>query len=63
VIKYSLYSIIVYLYSRYLTVLLQTGDMVALKRIKLDSDDEGLPATAIKEISLLKGLDHPNIVR
>jgi len=37
--------------------------LVALKRIKLDSDDEGLPATAIKEISLLKGLDHPNIVR
>jgi len=41
----------------------KTGDLVALKRIKLDSEDEGLPATAIKEISLLKGLDHPNIVR
>jgi len=41
----------------------QTGDFVALKRIKLDSEDEGLPATAIKEISLLKGLNHPNIVR
>jgi len=41
----------------------QTGDLVALKRIKLDSEDEGLPATAIKEISLLKGLDHPNIVK
>jgi len=39
------------------------GDMVALKRIKLESEDEGLPATAIKEISLLKGLNHPNIVR
>lgn len=36
---------------------------MALKRIKLDSEDEGLPATAIKEISLLKGLNHPNIVR
>jgi len=41
----------------------ETGDLVALKRIKLDSEDEGLPATAIKEISLLKGLNHPNIVR
>jgi len=41
----------------------KNGDFVALKRIKLDSEDEGLPATAIKEISLLKGLDHPNIVR
>jgi len=39
------------------------GELVALKRIKLDSEDEGLPATAIKEISLLKGLNHPNIVR
>jgi len=41
----------------------KNGELVALKRIKLDSEDEGLPATAIKEISLLKGLDHPNIVR
>jgi len=41
----------------------EAGDFVALKRIKLDSEDEGLPATAIKEISLLKGLNHPNIVR
>lgn len=41
----------------------ETGQIVALKRIKLDSEDEGLPATAIKEISLLKGLNHPNIVR
>jgi serine/threonine protein kinase len=40
-----------------------TGETVALKKIKLESDEEGIPSTAIKEISLLKGLTHPNIVR
>jgi len=39
------------------------GEIVALKRIRLDSDDEGVPCTAIREISLLKELKHPNIVR
>ncbi|KNC80954.1 CMGC/CDK protein kinase, partial [Sphaeroforma arctica JP610] len=39
------------------------GDVVALKRIRLDSEDEGVPCTAIREISLLKELRHPNIVR
>jgi serine/threonine protein kinase len=41
----------------------ENQEIVALKRIKLDSEDEGIPSTAIKEISLLKGLNHPNIVR
>lgn len=40
-----------------------TGEIVALKRIRLDSEDEGVPCTAIREISLLKELKHPNIVR
>ena len=40
-----------------------TGALVALKKIRLESEDEGVPATAIREISLLKELDHPNIVR
>ncbi len=41
----------------------ETGDIVALKSIRLDSEDEGVPCTAIREISLLKELNHPNIVR
>eukprot|EP01087_Luapelamoeba_hula_P011905 TRINITY_DN32_c0_g1_i1.p1 TRINITY_DN32_c0_g1~~TRINITY_DN32_c0_g1_i1.p1 ORF type:complete len:299 (+),score=44.20 TRINITY_DN32_c0_g1_i1:123-1019(+) len=41
----------------------ETGALVALKRIRLDSEDEGVPCTAIREISLLKELQHLNIVR
>merc|ERR1712023_460758 len=41
----------------------ETDDIVALKRIRLESVDEGVPCTAIREISLLKELNHPNIVR
>jgi len=40
----------------------ETGQIVALKRIRLESEDEGVPCTAIREISLLKELKHPNIV-
>mmetsp|Transcript_23333 Transcript_23333/g.30262 ORF Transcript_23333/g.30262 Transcript_23333/m.30262 type:complete len:132 (+) Transcript_23333:179-574(+) len=40
-----------------------TGGVVALKKIRLDTEDEGIPSTAIREISLLKELQHPNIVR
>ncbi len=41
----------------------QTGQIVALKKIRLESEDEGVPATAIREISVLKELQHENIVR
>jgi serine/threonine protein kinase len=40
-----------------------TGEIVALKKIRLEAEDEGIPGTAIREISLLKELQHPNIVR
>ncbi|XP_014673642.1 PREDICTED: cyclin-dependent kinase 2-like [Priapulus caudatus] len=40
-----------------------TGLMVALKKIRLDTESEGVPSTAIREIALLKELDHPSIVR
>ncbi|KAI8637103.1 serine/threonine-protein kinase pef1 [Parasitella parasitica] len=40
----------------------QTGEIVALKEIYLDPE-EGTPSTAIREISLMKELKHPNIVR
>ena len=40
-----------------------TGDFVAMKKIRLELEDEGMPSTALREISLLKELQHPNIVR
>ena len=40
-----------------------TNEIYALKKIRLESEDEGIPSTAIREIALLKELQHPNIVR
>jgi len=40
-----------------------SGELVALKKIRLEAEDEGIPSTAIREISILKELQHPNIVR
>ncbi|XP_077999168.1 cyclin-dependent kinase 1-like [Glandiceps talaboti] len=40
----------------------KSGKLVALKKIRLESEEEGVPSTAIREISLLKELQHPNIV-
>ncbi|KAI9197403.1 kinase-like domain-containing protein [Polychytrium aggregatum] len=40
-----------------------TGRIVALKKIRLETEDEGVPSTAIREISLLKELNHANVVR
>ncbi|KAH6894296.1 kinase-like domain-containing protein [Thelonectria olida] len=39
------------------------GRIVALKKIRLEAEDEGVPSTAIREISLLKEMKDPNIVR
>ena len=36
---------------------------VALKRIKLDDDEEGVPSSALREICLLRELRHKNVVR
>ncbi|TGZ56404.1 Cell division protein kinase 2 [Temnothorax longispinosus] len=40
-----------------------TGKLVALKKIRLETEREGVPSTAIREISLLKDLAHPNIIQ
>jgi serine/threonine protein kinase len=40
----------------------KTGQIVALKKIRLESEEEGIPSTAIREISILKELHHDNIV-
>lgn len=33
-----------------------TGKVLALKQIRLEQDEEGIPSTAIREISLLRDL-------
>jgi cyclin-dependent kinase len=42
---------------------INTNQIVALKKIRLEAEDEGVPSTAIREISLLKELKDENIVR
>ena len=32
----------------------ESGSIIALKKIRLEQEDEGVPSTAIREISLLK---------
>ena len=41
---------------------IETGELVAIKKIRLEKEDDGVPSTAIREISLLKNLKHPNVV-
>ncbi|KIH49323.1 hypothetical protein ANCDUO_20603, partial [Ancylostoma duodenale] len=50
----------------------KTNKLVAMKKIRLEGEDEvshlamlyilGVPSTAIREISLLRELKHPNVV-
>ncbi|CAH3014102.1 unnamed protein product [Porites evermanni] len=41
----------------------KTNKLVALKKIRLELAEEGIPSTAVREISLLRELrDHPNVV-
>ncbi|CAI5530143.1 unnamed protein product [Closterium sp. Naga37s-1] len=40
-----------------------TNETIALKKIRLEAEDEGVPSTAIREIALLKEMQHGNIVR
>ncbi|KAL0425510.1 UNVERIFIED_CONTAM: Cell division control protein 2 [Sesamum radiatum] len=42
---------------------LRNGQTVAVKWIKIGDKDEGLPHEVLREISVLKELDHENIVR
>ena len=40
-----------------------TGEILAMKKIRLDQEEEGVPSTAIREVSLLKELNNRNVVR
>ena len=40
----------------------ETGKTVALKKIRLDDSNEGIPQTALREVSILQEIHHQNIV-
>jgi serine/threonine protein kinase len=41
----------------------KTKERVAVKHSELQLDVEGIPATALREISILRELQHDNIVK
>ncbi|PVV01461.1 hypothetical protein BB560_004119 [Smittium megazygosporum] len=47
----------------YKAKIIETGRTVALKRIKIEFEREGFPVTAMREIKLMRKLDHPNITK
>lgn len=40
-----------------------TGDIVALKKLKMDKEKNGFPITSLREIQTLMTVPHDNIVR
>ena len=40
----------------------ETGEVVALKKMRLEGEDDGVPATALREISILREMKHQNII-
>lgn len=40
-----------------------TGEIVALKRINTEQEENGFPITAIREVKILKALKNENIVK
>ncbi|VDM58212.1 unnamed protein product [Angiostrongylus costaricensis] len=40
-----------------------TGEQVALKKVRLENEKEGFPITAVREIKILRQLNHPNVVK
>lgn len=47
----------------YKAVNIKTNNMVALKRLRLEAERDGVPITAVREIKLLQSLQHNNIVQ
>ncbi|CAM4544837.1 unnamed protein product [Lepidochelys kempii] len=40
----------------------QTDEIVALKKVRMDKEKDGIPISSLREITLLLKLRHPNIV-
>ena len=39
-----------------------SNEIIAIKKIKIDLENEGIPSTALREITILRELQHPNII-
>lgn len=39
-----------------------TGDIVALKKLKMSNNNDGFPVTALREIQTLRACNHPHVV-
>jgi len=42
---------------------LTNNKIYALKKVRMDVDSDGFPLTSIREIKILKNLNHPHIVK
>jgi CTD kinase subunit alpha len=40
----------------------EDGSVVAMKRIRMEGEKDGFPVTAMREIKLLQGLKHENVI-
>ncbi|KAF2070910.1 hypothetical protein CYY_007776 [Polysphondylium violaceum] len=40
----------------------KNGNIVAIKKIKMEQEKDGMPLTSLREIQLLKEMKHPNVV-
>ncbi|XP_071689933.1 uncharacterized protein [Rutidosis leptorrhynchoides] len=47
----------------YMARKIRTGKIVALKIRRMDNEREGFPITAIREIKILKRLQHENVIK
>lgn len=47
----------------YMAMCRETKRTVAVKKVKMESEEEGIPSTAIREVAVLKVTDHPNVVK
>lgn len=46
----------------YSNIILISGQLVALKKVRLENEKEGFPITAVREIKILRQLNHQSIV-
>merc|ERR1719242_2528113 len=44
-------------------MLIENGELLALKKVRLENEKEGFPITAVREIKILRQLKHKNIIK